>query len=109
LLALIPLRCNCQPELSIWADKATAEQVRMVVVAPTAHDAEATALAGRIDRGAVYYDSAGTLAHDFAATTATAVLVNRDGSVFRVLPSGATDPGDNLTPLLQQMLQRTSG
>jgi hypothetical protein len=116
LVAVIPLRCGCQPLLTSWAANAAAAHVRMVVVAPATQDPEATALGGRIANSTVFYDRTGQLAHDFHATTPTGVLVNRDASVFRILPGSATGTSGTATgastplvPLLQQMLQRTSG
>jgi hypothetical protein len=108
-VAVIPLRCGCQPLLTNWADKAAAAHVRMVVVAPTTQDPEATALGGQIENGTIYYDPTGQLARDFHATTPTGVLVNRDASVYRIVSGGATDANTALVSVLQQMLQRTSG
>jgi hypothetical protein len=108
VVALIPPTCNCQPTLISWSQQAAADHLRMVVIAPSAQDPEATALGGRIAAGSVYYDRAGQLAHDFDAQGLTGVLVNRDGSVFRVVAASATTPVQ-LGSLLQQMLQRTSG
>lgn len=108
VLALIPPACNCQPTLTSWSEQAAAAQLRMVVVAPSAHDPEATALGGRIAAGSVYYDHTGQLARDFKVKTLTGVLVNRDGSVFRIVTPTASTP-DQLGSLLQQMLQRTIG
>jgi hypothetical protein len=109
LVAVIPLRCNCQPLLTSWADKAASAHVQMVVVAPTVQDPEATALGGQLENGTVYYDRTGQLARDFHVTKPTGVLVNRDASVYRVLSGAAPDANVPLVSLLQQMLQRTSG
>jgi hypothetical protein len=113
VIALIPLNCHCAPLLSALAGDASTKQLPLLVVAPTAPDADAAALGGRIDRGtsSVYYDASGLLANDFGAKGVTVVLLDRDGTVFRVRRDVATEASSHLIPLLQQMLpqQGTSG
>lgn len=112
VLALIPPDSADASLLSDLAGDASVAQLPLIVVAPAATDPAAAALGGRIDRGKslVYYDATTAMANDFNAEGGvTVVLVNRDGTVFHIQRGVATEASSQLVPLLQQMLQRTSG
>jgi hypothetical protein len=106
VLALVPLRCNCTPLLQSLAHDADESSLPLFVVAPTGSDAEVSALAGQLrsSRSALYFDSSGALANDFAASGVTLVVVDRDGTIFGVKRAVSTEADGNLTVLLSQML-----
>jgi hypothetical protein len=113
VIALIPAGYGKVDLLGSLATAASSAKVRLVVVAPTPPNGSAIALDGQIDSGTthVYYDLTGQLATGVKATGVTVVLVNRDGTIFRILR--AVDAGPDGTskvgPLAQQMLQGTGG
>lgn len=92
LIALVPGRCGCTTLLRSLAAQAEEVQLRLVVLAPSAPDAEVAALSGRLHYGDVLtaYDANGRLAGAYAASGVTALVVGRDGVVTYI--------GKQLTP-----------
>jgi hypothetical protein len=108
VVALIPLQCDCTSRLASLARDASAERLRLMVVAPTYPDAEAASLPGQLDKvnSAVYYDPTGDLRAAVAADGVTLVLINRDGTVFNVQRDAVSESASTLNTLLQRMLQQ---
>lgn len=100
-LVMVPLHCDCVPLMSRLASQAYGVGLHLAVVVPAAADADAAALpqeigAAKVD---VYYDRSATLAHDFRVDGVTAVLVNRDGTVYDRLPVTLSNVADLQAPL----------
>lgn len=83
LVALVPSHCECTDLLAGLAAQADEVPVPLVVVAPTAQDAEVDALDGQLHRGHVQpvFDADGALARTYAASGVTVVLVGADATV----------------------------
>ena len=92
LIALVPPHCGCTALLRSLAAQAEEVQLRLVVLAPSAPDAEVAALPGQLHYSDVLtaYDANGRLANAYAADGVTALVVGRDGVVTYV--------GKQLTP-----------
>lgn len=108
-LVLVPTHCgDCSPLISQLAGQAYSVGLHLSVVVPAAADSDAAALpeetpAAKVD---VYYDRSGKIARTFRASGVTAVLVNKDGTVYdrlSVSPNNVTQ----LQPLLQYLLVKT--
>jgi hypothetical protein len=83
LVVLLPSHCSCPDLLDALAAQAAEVQVQLVVVGPSAPDAEVAALPGQLHHGRVVaaYDEAGQIASTYAAQGVTALIVGRDGVV----------------------------
>ena len=86
VLVLLPSHCNCPALLDALAAQAAEVQVQLVVVGPSAPDAEVAALPGQLHHGKVVaaYDDGGRLAATYSAHGVTALIVGRDGVVTYV-------------------------
>ena len=83
LVALVPTQCDCTDLLGILASQANEFGLGLVVVAPTAQDAEIASLPGRLHRGTVVpaYDANGELASTYGAIGVTVLTLRPDGTV----------------------------
>ena len=86
LVVLVPQPCNCDDVLSRLADQAFGVAVRLVVVAPGAHDAEIDSLPGRLGSAEVVpaTDLHGDLAAAFGASGVTVLTVRPNATVSYV-------------------------
>lgn len=103
LVALVPTHCECGELLATLAAQADEVPVPLVVVAPTAQDAEVSALDGSVHRGHVepVFDVKGVLARTYEASGVTAVLVGSDATVRHVRTDVTSDV--RLELFLQQL------
>jgi hypothetical protein len=83
LLVLVPVHCNCTALLDSLAGQAAEVQLQLVVIGPSAPDAEVAALPGQLHHGNIVagYDHAGALSSGYDAHGVTALVVARDGVV----------------------------
>ena len=83
LLVLLPTHCACPELLDALAAQAAEVQVQLVVVGPSAPDAEIAALPGQLHHGRVVaaYDNSDQIASTYAEKGVTALIVGRDGLV----------------------------
>jgi hypothetical protein len=88
LIALLPAHCNCAATVRSLAGQAEEVQLRLVVVAPDAPDAEIAALPGQLHYTDVVaaYDSGGRLATTYGSSAVTALILGRDGVVTYLQP-----------------------
>jgi hypothetical protein len=107
VFALVGADCACGQLLNSLAGIAHSENLRLGIVVPTRPEDD---VAGRIinslDRGlpSVFFDPRATLATSVAASGVTAVLVDRDGTIYAV-QRDITDPTKtSLEAQLQSML-----
>jgi hypothetical protein len=103
LVALVPVPCRCTDLLGRLAAQADEMSLPLVVVAPTAQDAEVDALDGQLHRGHVTpaFDADGRLADTYSASGVTAVLVGADATVRHVRTD--VTPDVRFEMLLQQL------
>lgn len=108
LIALLPAHCSCPAVLNTLAGQAQEVQLRLVVVAPSAPDAEVAALPGQLHYTDVIaaYDHDGTLATTYAAHGVTALILGRDGVVAFRQPDVTTATRLEL-PLQEALLVAT--
>ena len=103
LVVLVPAPCRCTDMLARLAGQADELPVPMVVVAPTAQDAEVHALDGALHHGHVQpvFDASGSVARTYAASGITALVVGPDATVRHIETDVASDV--RLEPYLQQL------
>jgi hypothetical protein len=108
LVTTVPVPCECTDLMQSLAAQAAEAGVPLVVVAPTAQDAEIDALPGRVHGGRLVpaFDSAGALAHTYSASGVTALVVAADGVVTFVQKDVTVDQRLEF-PL--QLMATTSG
>ena len=83
LVALVPQHCGCTPLLASLAGQAGEVRVKLVVVAPSAADAEVAALPGqlRTDQVLPVWDAGAMLASTYDASGVTVLVVAPDATV----------------------------
>ena len=105
LIALVPVRCNCEPLLYKLTGEAFGVNVPLVVVAPGTQDAEIFSLPGRVHSGEVEpaMDPQGQLAATYNPSGVTVLTLRPDGTVG-YLERNVTDTAD-VTGALSRLLQ----
>jgi hypothetical protein len=83
LVVLLPSHCTCPALLDALAAQAAEVELRLVVLGPSAPDAEVDALRGQLHHGELVagYDHGGSLSSAYDAHGVTALVVGRDGVV----------------------------
>lgn len=105
VLALVPMACGCRDLLNSLSGQAWGEGMQLGIVVPSASDpgiaAEAAAL--RV-QAPVYYDSTAAIATSVGSQGLTVVVVDRDGTIYRIQRGVDPQTVTAVEPALQSML-----